>query len=680
MTFAMISAEPLRGLLQLACRAELELAFALLVAGALAAGLMRSWRVAGWTAAVFVGLATALSWDAALHVLAHGKTVYGSVAGLPRFGSELAVSLDPLGAGFLLIITGVSLLSTVYSIGYMGIYRHESPGRFYLLLQVFLAGMVGVVCVADWLFFIVAWELMTLASYFLVTFERDNPEAVRAGFKYFVMTHVATAGLLITAVVLWRTTGSFSFEAHKSGLAMLAPGLRNVLLALYLIAFATKAGIFPFGDWLPDAHPAAPSGVSAILSGVMIKLGAYGVLRVFWGMLPDAGTRGELMTWGVIIAALGTLSAFVGGLTAMRQNDAKRLLAFSSISQTGYIFLALGIGVAFVGAKGLETLALLGFLGAGFHILNDAVYKSLLFMNAGSIFFSTGTRDLNKVGGLSKVMPVAAVAGLIGVLSLAGLPLTNGFASKWVIYQASISAGLQFAPFIAVAVVAFFVSLSTLAYSLKFYNTAFLGAPAKGEALPLPRTMSFAQGVLALVCLAVGLSPFWAMGAISRIFGAGLSRTFIVGHTGGLSTIPTGGAVAAAWSPIVLFAGLLICFVIAEIIRSSGRAQVRAVPHWFGGEEHTSDEVRFRAGGFYSPFNEAFAKVYPHLPIPRWNGLKRLRSALDLDTWLYGPMVRTGGKAVDKVSRSHVGIPQLYMVWQVAGMVLVIAVLVWFVK
>ncbi|MCL5102904.1 MAG: oxidoreductase [Armatimonadetes bacterium] len=658
-----------------------EVAFALLIAGAIAAGLMRSWRSAGWMATVFVGAATAFAWMAALSVLASGKPAHAFIVALPGFGSELSVSLDLLGAGFLLIITAVSFLSTLYSVGYMGIYRHESPGRFYFLLQVFLAGMVGVVCVADWLFFIVLWELMTLASYFLVTFERDSPEAVRAGFKYFVMTHVATAGLLVTAVVLWRMTGSFSFEAHRAGMEMLGPVLRNLLLALYLIAFSTKAGIFPFGDWLPDAHPAAPSGVSAILSGVMIKLGAYGVLRVFWGMLPDAGTRAELMTWGVIIAALGTLSAFVGGVTAMRQNDSKRLLAFSSISQTGYIFLALGIGVAFTGHKGLENLALLGFLGAGFHILNDAVYKSLLFMSAGSVLFSTGTRDLNKIGGLSAVMPIAAGAGLIGVLSLAGLPPTNGFASKWVIYQASISGGLQFAPFIAAAVVAFFVSLSTLAYALKFYSTAFLGATdAPQPTVPLPGTMNLAQGVLALVCIAVGLSPFWAMGAVSRIFGAGLSQAFYVTRSGSFGTLPTGGAISAAWSPLLLFGGLLVCFLIAELIRSSGRAQVRAVPNWLCGEEHPSDELRFRAKGFYSPFNEAFAKVYPHVPIPRWPGLKRLRAALDLDTWLYNPLVRTGGNAVDKVSRSHVGIPQLYMIWQVAGMVLVIAVLIWVVK
>jgi hypothetical protein len=170
------------------------------------------------------------------------------------------------------------------------------------------------------------------------------------------------------------------------------------------------------------------------------------------------------------------------------------------------------------------------------------------------------------------------------------------------------------------------------------------------------------------------------LGVVDRVFGGGLGQAFAVGHAGGMSTIASGGAIGAVWSPIVLFGGLLVCFAVAELIRASGRARVRAVPNWFGGEEHPADEVRYRASGIYSPFNQVFEKVYPHVPIPRWPGLARLRSVLNLDSWLYDPIVHAGGKAVDKVSRSHVGIPQLYMVWQVAGMVVVLAVLIWIVK
>jgi len=656
---------------------NVEVAFLLLLVGALAVARAQSWRSGGWIAAVFVGASTVLAWIDGLRVLTTGKPVEGFIAALPNFDSQLAVSLDPLGAGFLLIVTGVSFIATIYSIGYMGWYQHESPRRFYSLLLLFIAGMMGVVSVADWLFFIVLWELMTLASYFLVTFERSDPQAVRAGFKYFIMTHVATAGLLVTAIVLWSSTGSFAFGAHGTALCTMSLAMRSLLLVFYLIAFSTKAGIFPMGDWLPDAHPSAPSGVSAILSGVMIKLGAYGILRVFWDVLPQTGHRAELLTWGAIIAFLGTLSAFVGGVTAMKENDAKRLLAFSSISQMGYIFLALGVAIAFSGAPGLSGLALLALLAAGFHILNDAIYKSLLFMNAGSILYVTNTRDINEVGGLAAVMPLVAATGLVGVASLSGLPPMNGFASKWLIYQSSIAGGLHFSPFIAVAVVAFFVSLSTLAYSLKFFNTAFLGKPAKTTppTVKMPVTMTIAQIVPALACLAIGLAPFWAIKTVASVFGVSASEMFKVTGLSGLSTVAANGAIPAAWSPILLLGLFVLFFLIAEAIRASGRVQTRAVPSWLGGEEHTDDEVRYRAHGFYSPFNEAFANIYPHIPLPRLPSLARLRSVLDLDTWLYGPATRAGGAFVDKVSRSHMGVPQIYMIWQVAGMIIVVALL-----
>ncbi|MCX6376605.1 MAG: proton-conducting transporter membrane subunit, partial [Armatimonadetes bacterium] len=403
--------------------------------------------------------------------------------------------------------------------------------------------------------------------------------------------------------------------------------------------FSTKAGILPMGDWLPDAHPAAPSGVSAILSGVMIKLGAYGVLRVFWGTLPYVGIRSEALSWGVIIAFLGTISAFVGGITAMRENDSKRLLAFSSISQTGYIFLALGIAVAFSRSEGLESLAALALLGAGFHILNDAVYKSLLFMNAGSILYSTGTRDLNRVGGLASVMPMVAAAGLVGVASLSGLPLTNGFASKWLIYQSSISGSLKFAPFVVVAVTAFFVSLSTLAYSLKYYNTAFLGKAAAGSHEParIPASMTATQCFLALVCIAIGLAPAWALRLIASVFQASSADILRTGRAGGLSAIPASGLAPAAWSPVLMLSIFIGCLVVVLAIRRSGSAKTRAVPNWYGGEEYADDEVRFRAQ-------------------------------------------RAGGNLTDKISRSHQGIPQLYMIWQVIGMIVVLATLILLVR
>ena len=657
-------------------------ALVLLVLGALVVIRMRSWIIAGWTTAFFVGVSAILVWSDGIKVLVSGKTLHGFIFSLPRFGSGLEITIDPLGGAFAMLVAAVSFMAAIYSIGYMTHYRRESPGRFYSLLQLFIASMIGVVSVADWLFFIVFWELMTLVSYFLVTFERSDPQAMRAGFKYFIMTHVATAGLLVTAIYLWRLTGSFGFEDHQAGLGGMIIGVRSLLLALYFVAFATKAGVFPLGDWVPDVYPAAPSAISAVLSGVTSKVGVYGLLRIFWLNLTHVGTSGEVMTWGSIIAFLGMLSAFVGGVTAMKEDDAKRLLALSSMSQVGYILLALGIGIAFSKTPGMESVALLGILASGFHILNDAIYKSLLFMNAGSVYYATGTRDLNRLGGLWGVMPYVAVAGLVGVLSLAGLPPTNGFASKWVIYQAAVSGGLKFAPFLVVAVVAFFVSLSTLAYSLKYFNTAFLGKPTSEQGPPVrvPVAMAVSQCLLALVCLVVGLVPALVIRTVGVALGASSTQAFDMGWIGALHTLPVGGGIPASWSPLSLLVVLLVALVIAQLIRKSSAVHTRAVPSWYCGEEHSDDEVRYRAHGFYLPFNLAFGKVYPHIPVPRLPSLRGVLSALNFDGWLYNPILRLGGRLTDKVSRSHVGIPQLYMIWQVAGMILVLALLFVLVK
>ncbi len=663
-------------------QSNVEITFLVLVVGALISGMSRSWRTAGWVAAVFVGAATVLCWIDVVNVLVGSKTIHHTILHLPLFGTSLAVDLDPLGAGFLLLTIAITFLATIYSIGYMGGEVTEKPLRFYTPLLLFAAGMIGVVSVQDWLAFFLFWELMTLASYVLVVFNREDPVVQRAGLKYFIMTHVASAGLLIAALVLWLKTGSFSFGEQATALKSSTDWLRNTLLALYFLAFATKSGVFPFGDWLPDAYPAAPSGVSAILSGVAGKLGAYGVLRVFWQMMGDSLTRAELMTWGVVIAVFGTVSAFVGGVTAMRENDFKRQLAFSSIGQTGYIYLALGIGIALLRSERLEPIAQLALLGAGFHILNDAVYKSLLFMSAGSVLYSTGTRDLNKVGGLAAVMPWAAAAAFVGVLSLSGLPPTNGFASKWVIYQSSISAGLEFAPFLIMAIVAFFAGLSTFAYSLKFfYGTAFLGTPsAEREPKRLPRTMTIAQVVLAAICVIVGMVPATAVKLVSSAFQLDNHALYRISSYGALSTQPHIHPLAAYWNPVGLAIALGVCVLFAEFIRTVGRPGKREVPNWYCGEEHVEHEVRFRAQDFYSAFNEIFAKVYPRLPAPRLPGVKKLRSVLDFDEWLYQPITASGRRIITKISRSHAGVPQLYIIWQIAGMGIVLAILLFTIR
>ena len=348
----------------------------------------------------------------AIAVLLHGPIESGPLFVVPTIGAALTLHVDALSAVFLLVIAFLSVWAMLYSIEYMLPYRNEDLRRYYPFFLLFVLGMLGVVVSWDMFFFFMFWEFMTLASYVLVVFEKDSPVNLRAGLKYFLMTHVATVLMFVAAIVLWRVGGgSFGFGAMRSSLqALEGRPIQHLVLALFFLGFATKAGLFPMGDWLPDAHPAAPSGVSAMLSGVMIKMGVYGLVRIFVGMLPISHAS---LVWGGIIASAGALSLFVGTLTALVQTDAKRLLAFHSIGQMGYICLGVGMGIAFLPIS--APVAAVALMAGLYHMINHACFKGLLFLNAGSIVYRGGTRDLNRLGGLGRFMPVTAATALVGV-------------------------------------------------------------------------------------------------------------------------------------------------------------------------------------------------------------------------------------------------------------------------
>ena len=666
----------------------------LAVGAGVAAAMSRNRQSAGWAAFLFVVIAGLVVISVALPVLVSGETArYVSGITIPGLGAHLDFAVDPLSALFLLIIVIVSAVAVLYSIGYMESYADENLIRYYPPLLLFIAGMIGVVAVADWFFFIIFWEFMTLASYFLVIFERENPVSLRAGFKYFLITHAATALMLAAAIITWRAgpTQEFDFTAAQYAMTAMAqarPWLLHLVLALWFLGFGTKAGMYPFGDWLPDAHPAAPSSVSALLSGVMIKLGVYGIARIFLGSALSVLTPQGVIGWGLVIAAFGVASAVIGSIAAVQQNDCKRLLAFSSIGQMGYILMALGIGLAFLRIAPL--FGALALLAAFYHLVNDAAFKSLLFFNAGSIVYYAGTRDLNRIGGLSSVMPVAAVTAVVGALALAGLPPLNGFVSKWLLYQAALLGGLTYPVFVGVGLVALVISVVSLAYAMKFVGIAFMGklapvseprssgAPAQRR-LPLPWTMNAAQVVLAIICLGLGLAPVAVAhaiyGALRAAVGGLAEPSQILAGSGWTLALAPGGAVSAAWNPVLmgaLFCGLMV--VAYGIMRLAG-APVRQVDCWYCGEEHADELVRFRAQGLFSTFNRAFAGIYPTITIPRLRYPRVVERIFDLDAWLYGPLVRAGGKLAERLSRAHVGIPQIYMLWQIIGMILVLVLL-----
>ncbi len=665
-------------------------AVAVLVMGAaITALLARSRRLCAYVALIFVTLASVLAfWGAAARLLGSGSgSAPVTLAVVSGLGASLTVAVDRFSAFFLLIISVIMFLTTLYSTAFMRMYEREHLARYYPILLLFFVGVIGLVSVRDWFFFLVFWEFMTICSYFLVIFEKENPVSLRAGLKYVIVTHAATIFMLIAAIVLWHASEprSFSFAASAQAMGTLgkmSPLILHILLALWLVGFATKAGILPFGDWLPDAYPAAPSGATAAFAGTMTKVGIYGLVRVFVDLLPVSQFSA---VWGVIIALLGTASIFVGTITALSQDDTKRLMSFHVIGQMGYMFLGIGMGVYFLPSN--PKLALVGLLAGVFHLLNHVMYKSLLFFTAGSLRFRTGTRNLNNMGGLAKVLPLTAIMAGIGALSIAGMPPFNGFSSKWLIYQVAVIGGIGFPLFLLFGVTAIFISLVTLASFLKYLSGAFFGQRSAGVAHladkpnDVPAAMAAPQVILGLGCIAFGLFPMVPLTAISRAVTPLTSALGGVGLSSVLGTSAVGlnftanGAVAGVWNPLAATAALMVCVVIAVGIARLARAPSRVVPVWYCGVDVPARTGRFHPHGMYEPFRRAFERVYVTTGTPRTAYPVALVKVFDVDAWLYGPLIRLGGRVAERVSRSHVGIPQWYLVWQVVGVVIVLAAL-----
>lgn len=616
---------------------------------------------------------------------------------VPGIGAGLSFKIDFLSALFLAIIAMIAVLVTLYSIRYMQLptFANINMRAFYPVLLIFFASVMCVVTVSDMFFFFIFWELMTLSSYVLVVGNKHDPVRARAGFKYFLITHIATSLLFIAAILLYRVSNSFSFTSMANAMTILAtsrPGLLHLILAFFLLGFATKAGILPMGDWLPDAYPAAPTPATVAFAGSMTKLGIYGIVRVFCDFLPISG---HTQTWGLIIAVLGTISIFIGTMTALVQENAKRLLSFHVIGQMGYMFLGIGIGVSMLTSQ--PVLALVG-IGAGvFHLINNVLYKSCLFLNSGSVFWKVGTHDLNKVGGLSRILPLTAVLTVIASLSIAGIPPFNGFASKWLIYQCAIQGGIRSPLLIAMGILAIFISAVTLASFVKFFSATFYGKYAdnntkavKGD---VPLTMMIPQVILAFLCVVVGVFPLltvkWVYTSIIGLFDASLmpSLTEIYGASkiGGMS-LDLGLGVTAVWSPVVIIWVGLLCFAIAFSLYRAGGAPRRVDSTWYCGELHSDEEVRYNAHSYYLPFKQFFririgkyerTGVYPTINYPKLkfkdsNFIKRLSN---IDHYFYYPVVKRFLIIMKWFSASHSGIPQFYLLWAIIGVFLAIFIL-----
>jgi hydrogenase-4 component B len=418
--------------------------------------------------------------------------------------------IDPLSAFFILLISVVSVAVSLYSLGYMRDYaRHYPVGIFGAAYNMFLFSMVAVTCASNGFLFLFFWEFMSLSSFLLVNFEHHHSDTRKAAFTYILMTHVGTAFIFIAFLFLFFSLGSFDFETIRNAGSHLPAGLREIIFFSAIIGFGTKAGLIPLHIWLPVAHPAAPSNVSALMSGVMIKMAIYGIIRVDLDLL---GTG--FWWWGFVVLLIASMTAILGVFYAIEERDLKRLLAYSSIENIGIILIGVGAAMIF-SSFGLKELSALALIAALYHTLNHSLFKSLLFLGAGAVVSSTHTKDMEKMGGLIHRMPYTAFFFLIGALSISAFPPFNGLISEWLTLQ-SLLLSLNVPKSIIKMILPISGGLLALTGALvavcfvKAFGVSFLAMPRSmqaREAKEVAWSMRLAMGILALLCLVLGIFP-----------------------------------------------------------------------------------------------------------------------------------------------------------------------------
>ncbi|MGA8299080.1 MAG: proton-conducting transporter membrane subunit [Terriglobales bacterium] len=595
----------------------------------------RNKLVAGWLAFLVTGGTALLVLSAIFQVLTRGPSPHPAAFwAMPKFGFALRIYVDGLTAVFLLLATLIAVPASFYSILYMRHYRDYSVGRYYPYFLLFLAAMYGLLSTTDMMwFFFIFWQLMTLPGYALIRFENRKPQNVWAANKFLIMMQIACAATMVGAELLAiggkAVSGSaslkYDFDTVSANLPLLLasrPGLTALAFGLFLAGFGIKMGMWPFGQfWLPDAHPAAPSPVSAMLSGVMIKTGVYGVMRYFLWLVP-AGAQADypLARWGMLVAVLGTITLFTGTMQALKQEQSKRLLAFHSIGQVGYILLGTGTCMALLPANTPATAALatIAFFGALFHVLNHGLFKGLLFLNAGSMLHATGTQDLNRMGGMMKFMPLTAITALIASFSISGVPLFNGFVSKWSIYVAAIQGSSSAHYLVVCAVIAILTSALTLASFIKFFGVSFLSRTselvreraARGR-LEVPWMMQGPQLALAFCCVLLGVVPSIGFRLIARALEAsrgGLGTA--LANVSPMLSRPVAGLAerdsAAVFAPLALAFVLALMFLLAFTISKLGGATRRAAAPWLCGYAREAECNRYVAHNFYGEIKRYF--------------------------------------------------------------------------
>ena len=563
--------------------------------------------------------------------------------GLPWVGARFR--LDALASVFLVVINLGGGAASLYALGYG---RHEAePERVLPFYPAFLAAMNLVVLADDAFSFLVVWEFMSLSSWALVMARHREPENRRAGYVYLVMASFGALCLLLAFGLLAGPAGGYSFDVMRAQ----APSatISGLVLMLVVLGAGSKAGLVPLHVWLPLAHPAAPSHVSALMSGVMTKVAVYAFIRIVFDLLgPPA------LWWSLVILTLGGVTTVLGILYALMQTDLKRMLAYSTVENIGIIFIGLGLGLAFK-AQSMTWAAALAMTAALFHVFNHSLFKSLLFFGAGAVQSATGERDMERLGGLIGRMPQTALAFLVGCMAISALPPLNGFASEWLAFQAILLSPQLDAPALKIMVPAVGALLAlaaalTAAAFVRTYGIAFLGRPRSAAAEAARETDRWslaAMFILAALCLLAGVLPGAIIDAIAPavrdLAGARMPAQLIQPW---LSIVPVAEGRSSYNGLLVLvFVTASASLAAFAIHRLASRAARRA-PAWDGGYPEANPATQYTAGSFAQPIRRVFASIVfgareeVSMPPPGDLAPARLRVELHDPVWetLYAPI------------------------------------------
>ncbi len=594
--------------------------------------------------------------------------------------------IDGIAAFFLLLIGIVSLSVSIYSLGYIKEYiedKHVTVFGFFF--NTFILSMILLVSSNDVFSFIVFWELMSLTSFFLVIYNHENESNLKAGIIYLIMTNLGTALILASLLLLSSQSGSLSFESFRLSSDSNSAYVKNIVFILAFIGFGTKAGIVPLHVWLPYAHPSAPSNVSALMSAIMIKTAIYGLIRIiydFSGVGSGVTDNHEFVWWGFLFVTIGAISSVVGVLYSVVEKDIKRALAYSSIENIGIIFIGLGLSIVFLSFD-LIYLSAFAMLAAMYHLLNHAIFKSLLFMGAGAIIFRTHTANMEKLGGLVKGMPWTSLFFLVGVLSISGLPFFNGFVSEYLMMLSFLSSyhipDILIAISVGFASAAFALTLGiVLATFVKIFGISFLSKPRTDiiyRIKEVPHTMLAGMGIVALICIILGLIPFIGITMITHAFNLQLPpNQTLFSFEPILSEFGASNNLSGLSLPIVLmiFVSILVA-TLGFLYVVGGRTKQRISETWGCGFGYFNERMQYTASSLSQPILHVFRNFYrPSLAIQSilyHSSNSYMKESVKIqisnknifEDLMYGPIISSVFKTYERTKKFQTGKINLYL-------------------